>query len=83
MCRNIKQLRHPEQAPTDEEIRDAALQFVRKVSVGCLFDILGVLFRDQRTPMFICQIRFRDFTTLANSLILSARLALPRLMRIL
>ena len=32
MCRNIKQLRHPEQAPTDEEIRDAALQFVRKVS---------------------------------------------------
>ena len=32
MCRNIKQLRHSEQAPTDEEIRDAALQFVRKVS---------------------------------------------------
>lgn len=32
MCRNIKQLRRSEQAPTDEEIRDAALQFVRKVS---------------------------------------------------
>ena len=36
MCRNIKQLRRseqaPTQAPTDEEIRDAALQFVRKVS---------------------------------------------------
>lgn len=32
MCRNIKKLRNPEQAPTDEEIRDAALQFVRKVS---------------------------------------------------
>jgi hypothetical protein len=32
MCRNIKQLRHTEQAPTDAEIRDAALQFVRKVS---------------------------------------------------
>jgi hypothetical protein len=32
MCRNIKQLRNPERAPTDEELRDAALQFVRKVS---------------------------------------------------
>jgi hypothetical protein len=32
MCRNIKQLRRSEQAPTDKEIRDAALQFVRKVS---------------------------------------------------
>lgn len=32
MCRNIKQLRRSEQASTDEEIRDAALQFVRKVS---------------------------------------------------
>ncbi len=32
MCRSIKQLRHPEQPPTDEEIRAAALQFVRKVS---------------------------------------------------
>lgn len=32
MCRNIKQLRSPEGPPTDEEIRDAALQFVRKVS---------------------------------------------------
>jgi hypothetical protein len=32
MCRNIKKLRNPERPPTDEEIRDAALQFVRKVS---------------------------------------------------
>jgi len=32
MCRNIKKLRQPERAPTDEELRDAALQFVRKIS---------------------------------------------------
>jgi hypothetical protein len=32
MCRNIKQLRSEEKPPTDEEIREAALQFVRKVS---------------------------------------------------
>lgn len=32
MCRSIKQLRHPDQSPTDEEIQAAALQFVRKVS---------------------------------------------------
>ena len=32
MCRNIKKLRIPDQPPTDEEIRQAALQFVRKVS---------------------------------------------------
>jgi hypothetical protein len=32
MCRNIKQLRRPDQFPTDEEIDLAALQFVRKVS---------------------------------------------------
>ncbi len=32
MCRSIKQLRHPEQPPTNEELRAAALQFVRKVS---------------------------------------------------
>ena len=32
MCRSIKQLRHPEQPPTEEELRAAALQFVRKVS---------------------------------------------------
>ena len=32
MCRSIKQLRRSESAPTDEEIRAAALQFVRKVS---------------------------------------------------
>ena len=32
MCRNIKKLRIPEQTATEEEIRQAALQFVRKVS---------------------------------------------------
>ena len=32
MCRNIKQLRRSEQPPTDQEIEEAALQFVRKVS---------------------------------------------------
>lgn len=32
MCRNIKQLRRRSSAPTDTEMRDASLQFVRKVS---------------------------------------------------
>ena len=32
MCRSIKTLRSPDQAATDEEIRAAALQFVRKVT---------------------------------------------------
>ena len=32
MCRNIKTLRMPEDQPTDDEIRLAALQYVRKVS---------------------------------------------------
>ena len=32
MCRNIKQLRQPDQPPTEEEMRGAALQYVRKVS---------------------------------------------------
>ena len=32
MCRNIKRLRHPEHPPSDEELRGAALQFVRKIS---------------------------------------------------
>ena len=32
MCRSIKQLRRPDQTPSDEEIEAAALQFVRKVS---------------------------------------------------
>ena len=32
MCRNIKKLRRPESQPTDDEPRDAALQFVRKIS---------------------------------------------------
>ena len=32
MCRNIKKLRRPAEPPTDEELRDAALQFVRKIS---------------------------------------------------
>jgi len=32
MCRSIKTLRQPGQSATDEDIRAAALQFVRKVS---------------------------------------------------
>ena len=32
MCRSIKQLRNAEVPVTEEEIREAALQFVRKVS---------------------------------------------------
>jgi hypothetical protein len=32
MCRSIKQLRQPDQPLTDEEVKAAALQFVRKVS---------------------------------------------------
>ena len=32
MCRNIRPLFHFEPPVTDEEIRDASLQFVRKVS---------------------------------------------------
>jgi hypothetical protein len=32
MCRNIQQLRGAEPPASDAEIRDAALQFVRKVS---------------------------------------------------
>jgi hypothetical protein len=32
MCRNIKRLRHPDNAPSDAELHDAALQFVRKIS---------------------------------------------------
>lgn len=32
MCRSIKRLRTPEGAVTEEEIREAALQFVRKIS---------------------------------------------------
>jgi hypothetical protein len=32
MCRNIRKLRQPDRAPTDDELRDAALQFVRKIS---------------------------------------------------
>lgn len=32
MCRSIKQLRNTEIPATEEEIRSAALQFVRKVS---------------------------------------------------
>jgi hypothetical protein len=32
MCRNIRRLRHPDQPPTDAELHDAALQFVRKIS---------------------------------------------------
>ena len=32
MCRSIKTLRRPDAAATEDEIRAAALQFVRKVS---------------------------------------------------
>ena len=32
MCRNIKKLRSDDRAPTDAELHDAALQFVRKIS---------------------------------------------------
>ena len=32
MCRNIKKLRRPEGIPTEEELRAAALQFIRKIS---------------------------------------------------
>ncbi len=32
MCRNIKKLRKNEVEPTDAELHDAALQFVRKIS---------------------------------------------------
>lgn len=32
MCRNIKKLRYPDRPPTEEELQQAALQFVRKVT---------------------------------------------------
>jgi hypothetical protein len=32
MCRSIKTLRRPDEAATDDEVRAAALQFVRKIS---------------------------------------------------
>jgi hypothetical protein len=32
MCRNIRRLRRPSIEPTDQELHDAALQFVRKIS---------------------------------------------------
>ena len=32
MCRSIKTLRRPDMPATDEELRAAALQFVRKIS---------------------------------------------------
>ena len=32
MCRNIKQLRLPEGLPSESEVYEAALQYVRKVS---------------------------------------------------
>lgn len=32
MCRSIKTLRRPDATPTEQEIHDAALQFVRKIS---------------------------------------------------
>lgn len=32
MCRNIKKLRRPGEQPTDQELHDAALQYVRKLT---------------------------------------------------
>jgi hypothetical protein len=32
MCRNIKRLRRPHEEPSEQELHDAALQFVRKIS---------------------------------------------------
>jgi hypothetical protein len=32
MCRNIKKLRRPDAQPSESELADAALQFVRKIS---------------------------------------------------
>ena len=32
MCRNIKKLRYDDRKPTKQELQDAALQFVRKIS---------------------------------------------------
>ena len=32
MCRNIKKLRNPDSSPTDEELQEAALQYIRKIS---------------------------------------------------
>jgi hypothetical protein len=32
MCRNIKRLRTHDHAPSDQELHDAALQFIRKIS---------------------------------------------------
>jgi hypothetical protein len=32
MCRNLKQLRHPDRPATEEELYEAALQYVRKIS---------------------------------------------------
>ena len=32
MCRNIKKLRRPDGQPSDAELHDAALQFIRKIS---------------------------------------------------
>jgi hypothetical protein len=32
MCRSIKVLRKPDSSPTEQEIHEASLQFVRKIS---------------------------------------------------
>lgn len=32
MCRNIKKLRRSDEVPSEEELQDAALQFIRKIS---------------------------------------------------
>jgi len=32
MCRNIKKLRYDDRKPSEQELQEAALQFVRKIS---------------------------------------------------
>lgn len=32
MCRNIKKLRQPDRQPTQQELEEAALQYVRKIT---------------------------------------------------
>jgi hypothetical protein len=32
MCRSIKKLRYPDRSATDQELEEAALQYVRKIS---------------------------------------------------
>jgi hypothetical protein len=36
MCRNIKRLRHADHPPSDQELRDAALHFVRRATEAAI-----------------------------------------------